>query len=289
MWAILGGLIAAAGKAAEKAANKAAAEVAKSPPVLDFEQVQKWLTASAWALIALNLFAVSLFLISFFAPQIKRFRAHLKNVRELKKAKLAEAAAEELATEPEPKTKPAEATAPSAEPATPTSETVVTEAPTDAPSTSAVTETAPLPEPSPPEPLPPPTPSEAFEQNTEVIPPEEIPQPEIAAAASDVEISDADFAKPAEPEVSPPPPAEAPPPANSPGLSADTVSVQNDSSMNNPPAPKPFQTDITEILSAPIDATEEIPIFDTSEMDDAFGGSKRSRKPSRRNPGEKAK
>ncbi len=150
--------------------------VVNAPEVLDTAALERWLTGSVWGLLGLNLFALTLFVLSISSPQVTKLKTLIQSWREqrarLKAEALAakETAAKEAAAQAEaakqaaPPPPPAESSAKVEEPASinqPASTEVEQKKAADSPKTSAEvtsqeqTPAAPAVEiPPPPQPLP---------------------------------------------------------------------------------------------------------------------------------------
>jgi len=253
--------------------SESKSSVVTSPEILDAAALERWLSGSVWGLLALNLLALALFVLSISSPQITKIKtfiltwqAEREKIRSemlaQKQAEQAAAAAAIPATSQESSAEPtASEAAPTANPgsnppAPPSAETADTpEAKPEIQTAEAIAEEIPPPPPppdtistSPVEPLA--TPSEV-EEKTEVLAEETTT---IASQEQSVEPTNDE----------PPVPPQSLPETNLSGEKKEAGDAMTFESKQD------FEKALNDFLSSPTEQTEEIPIFDTSSLDESL-------------------
>ena len=252
-----------------------------APEVLDAHRLQEWLAGSVWALIGLNLIALSLFLTALVAPQINSIKAEIKKYLdafmawraakiqaklEAQKEAAAKAAEEKAKREAEEAARLAEEkarkmsddglpaistaaaeTAPAAIAATPTTE-LPPPPPLEEPSKTEAAATSPQEE------VPPQREPFGLDEKTEVL---EVPPPAEEAATKLESVSSSEVSDKTE---------EIPLPSDPP-LPQTNVSAEKNKSVM---ASETFDQSLDELLKSDTSVTEEVSIFDTKAIDDAL-------------------
>ena len=266
--------------------SESKSSVITSPEILYTAALERWLSGSVWGLLALNLLALTLFILSISSPQITKIKtfiltwqAEREKIRSERLAQkeaeqAAAAAAAAAATEATPQESAVESTQnvtpqvvdtgstppapPSAEPID--SSKVAPETPVAKEShASAFTEAAAPELPPPPPPadtvstssVEPTAPASELEEKTEVL------AEETTAIASQEQS--------AEPKTDEPPVApQSLPETNLSGEKKEAGDAMTFESKQD------FEKALNDFLSSPTEQTEEIPIFDTGSLDDSL-------------------
>ncbi len=223
--------------------------VVNAPEVLDTAALERWLTGSVWGLLGLNLFALTLFVLSISSPQVAKIKTLIQSWKaeraRLKAEALAakEAAAKEAAAQAEAVKIAATSSAP-------------------APEQAASTTPQPIASASPPEP-PPPPPAEATTQPTEATATEVLQEVTEELPKSAEEVSSQEQSPPA-PAMEIPPPPQPLPESDVSGEKKEAGDKMTFESKQD------FEKALNEFLSSPSEQTEEIPIFDTKALDESL-------------------
>lgn len=267
----------AAGSILNAAASKLTTEIQRSPDVLDMSTLERWFQGSIWALLGINLLAFGLFLAALLDPQLRKgwqfltdaYEAYQEKRRAAKEAKavapktVVEKIAEDIPPPPEVIAEPT-ASAPSPEPVT-TAEASSSVEPPAKPEPSA------QPEPEVTDASLPsgfhPAPAETAPTEPSVAAPE--PEPELPKAEA-VEPEPSAQPEPSQAAPAPEPSAAIPEPSALPEtvVSAETKPSAMESATAKNKAS--FDQQMKELLDAPTDHTDELPIFDTSLIDQAI-------------------